>query len=108
MSETHTTIRIAGNTEAPCYWAIKEKGYDVEIINCFLTSKEGNDCRYTINAKKGDCLFSATTIYELFALISMWEIRGDNWRATREEIDIYFELKDAAPFYDMDGNEIIS
>ncbi|CAA9195168.1 hypothetical protein [Flavobacterium collinsii] len=100
------TIRIAGNTEAPCYWAIKEKGYDIQIVECFLTNKEGTDCRYLIEAKKEHRLFSATDVYELFALISMWEVRGDNWQVSKEEISLYFDLKDKAPLFDMEGNEL--
>ncbi|MFH6992923.1 hypothetical protein [Flavobacterium sp. FlaQc-48] len=102
----HFKIRIAGNTEAPCYWALIEKGYEVEIVDCILTNREGSDCMYLIEAKKGHHSFSATTIYELFALISMWEVRGDDWRASEEESSLYFDLKDDAPFFDMDGNQI--
>ena len=68
-------IRIAGNTEVPCFAAIKTKGYKV-------TCTEYVDSEYfDWNAEKDNRLFSATSPIELLGLIAMWEVRGDNWQA---------------------------
>ncbi|MCL2416106.1 MAG: hypothetical protein FWD01_04755 [Defluviitaleaceae bacterium] len=76
MSTKHydLKIRIAGNTEIPCYSAIKAKGYAVTVYGY------EDDEFWTWNAEKDNRLFSATNPIELPGLISMWEVRGDNWR----------------------------
>lgn len=104
-------LRIAGNTEAPCYYALLEKGYEVKILSCHISNNEGTDCRYEFEArKKGhDYIISATSIYKLLALVVMGEIRGfaySDWKLSREEIDSYFDMKDRVPTYDFDGNLI--
>ncbi|MGY3778171.1 hypothetical protein [Isobaculum melis] len=101
----HKTIRIAGNTECPCYWAIIKKGFEV-TISSQLTNVEGSDCRWTYEAQKDDWLFSATTIQALLGLITMWEIRSDDWRASENEKNTYIEYRGQTPFYDIEGNEI--
>lgn len=98
-------IRIAGNTASPCYFAIKSKGYEIEVYS-YLESKENEEWLDYYNAKKDDLFFSATSPEELLGLICMWEMRGDNWRATKEEAAIYREVRYGAPTYDEDGNLI--
>lgn len=96
------TIRIAGNTEAPCYFAIRSMGYDFAVF-CHETTKD--EYIWTYEATKEGRLFSATTIQELLGLIAMWEQRGDDWRADPDEGDEYLSLRDSAPVYDLDGDE---
>ncbi|QBH97744.1 hypothetical protein EKN56_15840 [Limnobaculum zhutongyuii] len=98
-------IRIAGNTASPCYFAIKAKGYQVEIFS-YLESEKENEWSFDYNATKDDLFFSATSPEELLGLISMWETRGDNWRANEKEADEYWDITCNIPMYDRDGNLI--
>jgi hypothetical protein len=91
-------IRIAGNTEIPCFSAIKDKGYEVT-----LTYYEGDDYP-DWEAVKDNRLFSATNPIELLGLIAMWEVRGDDWCANSNDHKEYNELCDNAPVYYGDEN----
>lgn len=102
-------IRIAGNTEVPCYLTLLEKGYEVKIIECHLTNADGTDCCYEYEASKpgSEYTISATNIHQLLALVVMGETRGfshHEWRANEDEIQNYFEIKDNVPIYDLQGN----
>ncbi|QHM70986.1 hypothetical protein [Mixta intestinalis] len=99
-------LRIAGNTEAPCYFTIKSKGYSVGMWSK-LTNANGDDCRWTVEARKGNYIFSASNMQQLLGLISMWEVRGDNWRLSEDEKDAYIAIKEKSPLYDIDGYEVI-
>ena len=96
-------IRIAGNTEIPCFSAIKAKGYKVTV-----TAYQDSDY-YDWCAEKDNRLFSATSPVELLGLIAMWEVRGDKWRLkdnpSHNEYDEYRELMDNVPeyYHDEDG-----
>ena len=105
-------LRIAGNTEAPCYYALLEKGYQIKLVSCVLLNPEGTDCRYEFEATKEglDYIVSATTMYELLALVVMGELRGfahADWNPSFEEKAYYFDLKDEAPLYDYQGNLVL-
>lgn len=76
-----TRIRVAGNTAAPALYALHAKGYAVTV------SYGGDDTNgYTAEyeAEKDGRRFSATTPEELLGLVAMWEVRGDDWRASTE------------------------
>ena len=97
ISDYDLVIRIAGNTQIPCYCAIKAKGYEVTVYSY-------TDDEYMFwNAEKDNRLFSATNPIELLGLISMWEMRGDKWslkdKNNPNEIKDYNELRDNAPVY---------
>ena len=77
-----TQIRIAGNTIAPCFTVIKQKGYEIETC---VNKNSDDDYFYTWNAVKNSRSFSATCPVELLGLISMWENRGDNWKIQVDE-----------------------
>lgn len=80
-------IRIAGNTEGPCYFVIKSKGFSVAEVS-------GEDVEYTdYIATKGDLMISATSMEELLGLITMHECRTDNWMMTNTEYELYAEMK---------------
>lgn len=100
------TIRIAGNTEAPCFFVIKSMGYDVSIY-CNELTKDGVEYIWTYEATKDGGIFSATTMQELLGLITLSEKRGDNWQATATEVEEYFSFRDNAPVYDVNGNEVM-
>lgn len=80
-------IRIAGNTEGPCYFIIKSKGFKVEVVH-------HDEDEYTdYIAIKDDLRISATSMEELLGLITMYEQRTDKWMMTDEEYDFYSEMK---------------
>ncbi len=63
----------AGNTELPSLFCILKKGYSLS------TECTGTD-NYLLRASKTDHpTFEAFSYVSLLGLISMWEIRGDNW-----------------------------
>jgi hypothetical protein len=96
-------IRIAGNTIAPCFAVIKQKGY---IIETYVNEDSNGEYSYTWNAVKESHRFSATCPVELLGLISMWETRGDDWKASDIEYKEYNTLMAEASLYDDDGNLI--
>jgi hypothetical protein len=98
-------IRIAGNTEAPCFFVIKSLGYSVEIY-CNELTDNGEEYIWTYEARKDKNFFSATTIQELLGIIILGEKRGSQWRATSKEIEEYFSFRDKAAIYDVNGNQI--
>jgi hypothetical protein len=70
-------ITAAGNTEVPAYLALVAKGYQVSMTgDLWLAQKDQN-------------FFSASGPLELLGLVAMAEIRGVNWRATDEEIEVF-------------------
>jgi hypothetical protein len=62
-----------GNTEYPAMFALKGKGYKLVA--------RGYGDRPHITATKDGNAFHASNAVSLLGLISMWEERGDNWRA---------------------------
>ena len=80
-------IRIAGNTEGPCYFVIKSKGFKLKVIY----HEEGEYTDFI--ALKDDLEISATSMEELLGLIAMQECRQDDWRLTDDEYKLYSEMK---------------
>ncbi|EFV8439238.1 hypothetical protein ACX6GQ_002433 [Escherichia coli] len=100
-------IRIAGNTAAPCFHVLKNKGYKVTMETHAL-SDDCLDCVYDWCAEKNGQFFSATSPEELLGLVAMWEVRGNDWRANLNEINTYQKAIEESPFFDKNGNEIES
>ncbi|MBN73551.1 MAG: hypothetical protein CME32_30220 [Gimesia sp.] len=98
------SIRIAGNTFIPCLQAIVAKGYSIDHYYCGNTPGDWDNPQW--DATKNNRTFSATSPAELLGLITMWEIRGDDWHIKKGEADLYDQLVDSAPMYDSDGNII--
>ncbi|MGH7173470.1 MAG: hypothetical protein ACRELG_24575 [Gemmataceae bacterium] len=96
-------IRIAGNTENPCLLALRAKGFNLTLS--FTKDREGNYSQ-DFDAEKDGKLFSATTAAELLGLISMWEVRGDDWKTNPDESIVYDELYPSSITYDLEGNII--
>lgn len=105
MSEESVKIGISGNTAGPCYFAIKSKGYEIDITSGVFPEAP-HDRIFQFDAIKGDLFFSATSPEELLGLIHMWEIRGENWQMSIEESNTYITNKINSPMYDVDGNLI--
>lgn len=81
---TKLRISAAGNTEVPAYLALIAKGYSVHWGR---KSKE-IELWY---AKREDHEFVAEGPIELLGLVSMYEVRGENWKATDKEIDSFMK-----------------
>ncbi len=74
-------IAAAGNVEVPAYLVIIAKGYDVS------REESANSLDDVWTARKDENSFSANGLIELLGVITIAEARGENWRATDEEID---------------------
>ena len=92
-----TQIRIAGNTAAPCFVAIKQKGY---VVEAYVDKISDDEYLWTWDAIKDKRRFSATSPEELLGLISMWEVRGDEWNISDNEYRDYESIKENAVVYD--------
>ena len=105
MNKESIKIGISSNTAAPCYLAIKAKGYDINIISTINSHSPGN-MKYQFDAIKGDLFFNADSPEELLGLIHMWELRGKKWQLHPEEKGIYKAALMSAPMYDENDNLI--
>lgn len=102
VREYQIKIRIAGNTGGPALFALRAKGYTVELS---YVRDESGEYAAEYAAVKDGCVFSADTPEALLGLVAMWEVRGDDWRAsTDDERSWRAALAAAAPVYDGDGN----
>ncbi|MFL6211196.1 MAG: hypothetical protein ACJ74W_20270 [Pyrinomonadaceae bacterium] len=73
-------IASAGNTEVPCYLALKELGFEVTVQRVggrevWIAAEQ--DVR--IMAEEGPCM--------LLGLAKLIELRGEDWKAADEDID---------------------
>jgi hypothetical protein len=70
-------LSAAGNTVIPAILLIREIGYTLTIDkekSCFLAEKDGNS-------------FEAEDPTMVLGLIKMFEIKGENWKASDSEIE---------------------
>ena len=104
------SIVVAGNTTAPCLAALKKKRYEI-FVSFWLDGKQSSPEDYapTWVAVKDGRRFAGGCVEEVLGLISMWETRGDHWRASSAEFDDYWNMIDEAPVYreDENGNAIL-
>jgi hypothetical protein len=103
MREWRVSIAMAGNTEAPALAALRAKGYTIALS---YHRRPGGDYTREFEAQRDDRRFFAFGAEELLGLVAMWEVRGDDWQATRAERDWRDGLADSAPEFDEDGIEI--
>ena len=82
---TQFRIAASGNTEIPAYLALLEKGYRVR------QEKQSGEEEFWF-ATKGNCEFVAEGPIELLGVVTMYETRGINWKATDEEIEDFMKL----------------
>ncbi|WP_155386168.1 hypothetical protein [Catellatospora paridis] len=102
MREYRVKIRVAGNTGGPALFALKAKGYTVELS---YLRRDPGEYEAEYSAHKDGCWFYADTPEELLGLVAMWEERGDGWSAsTGDERAWRDALEGAAPVYDHHGN----
>ncbi len=98
-----TTIRIAGNTAAPCLEVIRAKGYKVTMSAQLLSDDISDIDYYNYCAEKDDVCLDATNLEELLGLITLWEMRGEQWKTTPNEYD---NLMSECVLYDVNGNVV--
>ena len=105
MSRANRTIRIAGNTLYPTLSVIDAKGYEIWL---YYTTDSGtlDDCIPCFTARKEGRLFGAASAVELLGVIALWEARGENWRATEDDVRLSREILDSVPIYGPDGTII--
>jgi hypothetical protein len=77
-------ITDCGNTEVPAYLALQKRGY---AVTC------SDDGRYW-TAASGNCKFSADNPVSLLGIAAMYETRGEEWKASDEEIECFIEQFD--------------
>lgn len=82
----NVSIAAAGDVEVPAYLVLRARGYDIFI------SKRGQE--ETWHAEKDGNRFSAEGPIELLGVVSVFEVRGGNWRATDREIDDFLQRYD--------------
>jgi hypothetical protein len=76
--EYKLSIRVAGNTIAPCAAVIVAKGY---AVSHYYSESE----MPIWDAEKDGRRFSADSAEALLGLIAMWEQRGDDWHIKDDE-----------------------
>jgi hypothetical protein len=76
MVKAQPLLCTAGNVEVPAYLVLRQKDYAVTAC--------GNEGWY---AEKDGLRFLADSLIALLGLVSMYEVRDANWRATDQEID---------------------
>jgi len=82
MDKLYETIANAGNTEVPCFLAIKSLGYE------FSRTNPGKKNELWVAEKDGS-KFVASNQLELLGLIYMRLLRGKDWKAEDKEIEKY-------------------
>jgi hypothetical protein len=75
-------ITACGNTEVPAYLALQQAGFDVSRRIC----EDGLEMWI---AKRDPVMFSGPSALEVLGLYAMWQIRGDDWKTTDDELDTY-------------------
>ena len=83
-------IVSAGNSDTACYGALIQKGYRVSII----VNSDGKTGLYKAE-KNGDVFIGHSSI-ETLGLIAMYELRGEAWAPTDEEIDGNIRLEEVS------------
>ena len=77
-------ISAAGNVEIPAYLVLKMKGFSVRW-------ERGGENSETWYAEKENLCFSGEGPIELLGVVDVYETRGNNWKASDEEIDEFLE-----------------
>ena len=74
-------ISDAANTAIPAYLVLREMGFDVRVNR----SADGESW----HATRGEHEYSAEDTVTLLGLVAMHEARGQDWKATDEQIDAF-------------------
>jgi hypothetical protein len=84
--------RLAGNDEVPAYLVLLSQGYDVD--RAYLDRSQQVE-EWT--AQRDGHRFSAAGPIELLGVVSVFEARGEDWKAADPDIDAFM-----ARFYPSD------
>ena len=79
------TIASAGNVLIPAYLAILQKGYAVRREKVSIPAE--NELWYAEDPTRQ---FMAEDTLSLLGLVSLYETRGEDWRASDAQIDEFF------------------
>ncbi len=102
--EWKITIRIAGNTRAPCLSVLLCKGYQIQW---FYQENSNGSYDGFLEAYKNNNRICADSPEELLGLVYMWEQRGNSWKnLTSDESDLLQKLEDDAIILNEQGEEI--
>jgi len=74
-------ITACGNTEVPAYLALQQAGFDV-------SHRVENGLEMWI-AKRDPVTLSGPSALEVLGLYAIWQIRGDDWKTSNDELDTY-------------------
>ena len=101
-------IHAAGNTVIPCLMSVISDGFRVwkEFRQCADPTSPLYPGVEEFHAENADFHFSAYSPLELLGLITMRELRGEDWKPTDDEFDVYEQLNAASRTYDGDGKLI--
>ena len=70
----------AGNTEPPAFFLLKELGFELSKYQDFYI------------AQNPEVEFVANSPLELLGLVVLYNAKGENWRASDEQIDQFIEF----------------
>ncbi len=102
MGRLNKTIRIAGNTESPCYWALRSLGYEVKM-SCVEVDADNLVYLWTYLATKAEIHLIAENIYQLLSQAAVHEVRG-NLSVSKLEIEEYQGQISSVPIYNDQGD----
>ena len=72
-------LASAANVDTPAYLTLLSKGYALKLQGSLWIAEKGEDS------------FIGDNPIELLGLISLAEVRGENWRASDEEIQQFMD-----------------
>ena len=72
-------LSSSGNTEIPAYLILRENGFSIE--------RKESEGKETWIAIKDDTKLAGNSLLELLSLREIIEERGENWKATDDEIE---------------------
>ena len=75
-------ISAAGNTEAPSYGCLLEKGYNVIVVDSVCGKS-------IVIARRGDIELVGNSMLELLGLAALADFKGDDWQASDKLLDDY-------------------
>jgi hypothetical protein len=84
MNQAHPFLCTAGNVEVPAYLVLIQKGYTISSRD----QSKANDGWY---AEKEGRRFQADSLIAMLGLVTMYEVRGNDWTATDEEITSFLQ-----------------
>lgn len=72
-----------GNTKVPSYLTILDKGYNVSL--------KLEDSKTVWTAENGQMTFVSNDLDSLLGIITMGEVRGKDWEASKSDISTFFQ-----------------